>query len=264
MIEPKLSNYGSNTRGNINNFYYVIKNFSSTMYNIGCRFEETKYEFITIIKRINRTLFKISEDLKNISIYEQILNQYISEFELSLDKIGYLNHVFGKDLLRQYKSIVEHVKKIRDKDQINKIRGLLTEALLCAFLYDSKQQSKAKLIWDVVFEINGTLFKHSYIDEEGKSKYVSSADIYYLNDFKQINLFESKTSPYGVNESKEQLEFLNKIQIEFKKHLNENIKVSVFLLEFKAHPTIKREIDDIIFHYNFSLIGCEDIKALLN
>lgn len=253
MINPICSNLGQSSQS-----YNLIKNISSYIYRISKKNDNQIKNIFIVYKKINRNIYRCIDKYSEKERFNPIFDNISMELFNELERLAMSNHILGKELIKANKSLIYLIKQTSNIKDLRKIRGLISEAILCASLNDCHRQTTSSLIWDVQFQHKGKIITYQYIMKNGKQDIISSTDV-YLNNNDEIYLFESKTTPYKFIEKNEQLDFLNKIQIEYKRNTNKLININIFILEFKEHPQIDKLTEDKLFNYQIKIFSFEDL-----
>lgn len=247
MIEAKLSyiNDGEDWFPSIKQIatcLNALKNKSSNIY----------VNALDLISGVNRDLLNAAN--RNYESYQEVehsINSKITNFELFIDEdlTNTISH-FTNSIKKSVRIITTKCETLEEK-KVNKIRGLLTEAVACSYLGDVRYFNQKNIIWDCSFYKDNELL---YIRNEHDNK-IFSTDIYYNN--KIVNLCECKTMPHFKTY---QFEFMEYIKEEYEKE-EIAVQLYVFVLNFSRNPMVNTEMSKLTD--NFELKTLDDIKAVV-
>lgn len=227
MVKPKKSQLGNKKK-----CYKEVENIAISMNFFRNKFKNIYDETLDLINGIVRTLNSLNKNRNKENIIEKTckaIRVKVDDFELNFNEIDHAGlKIYLPMLSKNINKIANELDELSEKE-VNDIRGLLTEAVLCSYLGDIRYQSR--LIWDCMFEKNNKIIKL------GETK---TTDIYYKST-KVINLCECKTKPYFKTN---QFDFMCKVQEEYEKE-NEEVSLFTFVLQYYQHPTFDDEIQKI-------------------
>lgn len=222
---------------NINHNKVCYHNVLSVASYLNTLRNKNKEMYLLALDLINgsiRDLYKLSMDNSTYKAVTCSVSKKISNFKLfsEIYSVGAMKSV-TENLCNSVNIILQRAEQF-SKEEINSVRGMLTEAVACSYVGDVKHQVINGLIWDCCFEKNNELL-HIV---KGKRK-VKSTDIYYKSG--RIKLCECKTSPFFESL---QFDFLKYIQEEYRKE-NEEIDLYTFVLQYKDHPGYQETFDKV-------------------
>lgn len=244
MISVKNSNISNNK-----NCYGSIKLISSSLNFFKKKESDVYNDAVDLINGIVRDLhsFVLNNcyDFKNIEI--AITDKLNFFYELNAEiSLGIKHHI--KQISKKMKYILEQIRKNKNKEFVNNIRGLLTESVACSFIGNVNYQSESTLIWDCVFYKGNQLLK--YIDSDGNQ--VKSVDIFCNSN--DVSLYECKTRPFFKIS---QFYFMNNLKQQFALE-KRTANLFTFILQYDQHPSFQEEIRKIPNH--FTILTIKDIK----
>lgn len=214
--------------------YYNVLSVASDLNTLRNKNKEIYLLALDLINGSIRDLYTLSKDSNIYKAVTCSVGKKINQFKLFSDIYSSKAMKYVIKSLCDSLNIILQQAELFSKDEINSVRGMLTEAVACSYVGDVKHQVTNGMIWDCCFKRDNELL---YI-EKGKRKVIST-DIYYKRG--RINLCECKTRPFFKSL---QFEFLEYIQEEYKKE-NEDIDLFTFVLQYKDHPGYQEVFDKV-------------------
>lgn len=245
MIEARFSNTNDSE-----DWFNNIKNIATNLNALKNKSSDVYLNALDLISGVNRDLQSAAnKNYKDYQEIEQSIDNKIDNFKLfSNEYIDNVTKHFSDTIERNIRIITGKCKTLEEK-KVNKIRGLLTEAVACSYLGDVSQPNTKKFIWDCSFYKNNALL---FIKNE-KGNEIFTTDIYYNDNI--VNLCECKTTPYFKTY---QIEFMEYIKDKYEKE-EIAVQLYVFVLNFRRNPIVEMEINKLTD--NFTLKTLDDIKA---
>ncbi|MCH4336735.1 hypothetical protein [Staphylococcus haemolyticus] len=247
MIEAKLSNINDTE-----DWFPSIKQIARCLNALKNQNKKVYINALDLINGVINIFSNVSK--KEYEVYQEVelaINSQIDTFKLFSDEnSNTVIKYYINTIERSIKILTSKCETLTEKE-VNKIRGLLTEAVACSFLGDVSKPNIRNFIWDCCFYKDNNLL---YIENENGGK-VFSTDIYYNNAV--VNLCECKTRPYFKTS---QFEFMEYIKEEYEKEKN-SVQLYVFVLNFQRNPMVETELNKLTD--NFELKTLDDIKAVV-
>lgn len=245
MIEAKLSHINDTE-----NWFPSIKQIASCLNALKKQSEKVYKNALDLMNGVIRIFLNVSK--REYEDYQEVvhaINSKIDSFKLFSDEnSNTVIKYYINTIERSIKILTTKCKTLTEKE-VNKIRGLLTEAVACSFLGDVSKPNIKKFIWDCCFYKDNNLL---FIENENGGK-VFSTDIYYNNMV--VNLCECKTMPYFKTS---QIKFMEYMKSEYEKE-NIDVKLFVFILNYRRNPMVQMEMDKL--SGSFEMKTLDDIKA---
>ncbi|MCO0862317.1 hypothetical protein [Staphylococcus pasteuri] len=247
MIEAKPSQIND-----AEDWFPSIKQISISLNALKNRSRDVYINALDLVNGISRDLLRAAKnDYENYQEIEDSINNKIEVFILFSDEISNksIDH-FINSIKKSIRIIIGKCKKLEEQE-VNKIRGLLTEAIACSFLGDVSQPNAKRFLWDCLFYKDNELL---YINNANGNQ-IYSTDIYYFNNV--ICLCECKTTPHFKTY---QVEFMEYIKQEYQKEGND-VQLYVFVLNYSVNPSLQNEMNKLTD--NFKLKTLDDIKEAI-
>lgn len=170
MIEAKPSQIND-----AEDWFPSIKQISISLNALKNRSRDVYINALDLVNGISRDLLRAAKnDYENYQEIEDSINNKIEVFILFSDEISNksIDH-FINSIKKSIRIIIGKCKKLEEQE-VNKIRGLLTEAIACSFLGDVSQPNAKRFLWDCLFYKDNELL---YINNANGNQ-IYSTDIY--------------------------------------------------------------------------------------